>query len=920
MVHDMRFAGLAMAPHWTLPIVIAVGQALSLSAADYAWTNARGDGDWANVQNYSVGGAAPSALPGAADTVTIPDNVTIRLEYDSSDEAKRRSCEVFGGVGRIVPEGDGAVIDVTVPADGKLEFSCAIAGSLSKPLGLLVKRGAGELDLMAVGKVGQSSGNYDYYTNVEALDGVLKFPQTVSTVDAYYGVVTVRSPGVLFTGNVCKSLEANRITRLYGDGVVTNDHSALCEMRVNGGSFAGVLSGMNSLTCGGALSLLGEESVLCADSVVLKYNYGHGADGVHSCLGIRKFGMKGTSVDGSSLEHPSSIGHAEKFDAKDNGGAILYLGSGETTDKDFRIWNPSEDCASVIDAGADGGLVWNGVWGLRNSSYTTANHSLARLVITGSNRTECVMNGVIETRSTLGTNYSICITKSGTGKWRINSNAEGNMTGVWQVRDGTLAFDSIAETNVNSALGKSTNLYQDFAGRPSEDRRVDYAIVLGGDSTRGDLEYVGSTNCISTTRGFVVDGVGAVLNNGTGLLRLSGFSVLPARSGDSTLVLGGSNAMESVVCDVRDGAGGRLSLRKEGGGAWSVGGESTFSGSVRAEAGSLTLSRPHFTWFRWEVVSRHDNGETGSKGLTVAMSELALYGEDGRRLNAGMTNGCSDVQSGNNHWCVPAVRTLGFFGGEAVRHLAPNEASVLEEEGFRSYSGGNYYYPLSNLFDGENSSVSGMLTGKSVIMRLGSGSPAAKYWDWCHGTSNGRGAREVRLYGSVDGRDWTLIGERVSDWSEVDGNGGKAYPTTRNMWEFKRVALGSESSAAQPGIEITAEPKGAATAFGAISSVSAAKGAALRAEGGTIAVPKVSVDSDGMGVLAGFALAEGGVIDVVDGTGRGDFSFDVDFTGVALPDSYSFTLNGKSTKKAIRLADDGKSISVHSRGLVILFR
>ncbi len=903
----------------TVGILCGVVSLLSHSAiaADYRWTDAVGDGDWANVQNYSVGGTIPSTLPGASDTVTIPDNATVRLEYDATDESKKRSCEVFGGVGRIIPEGVNVVIDVTVSVSSQLELSCAIVGSFSEPQGLLIKRGEGELDLMSVGKAMQSSSNYDYYTNVEVIDGILKFPQAVSMDDAFYGTVTVRNPGILFTGKVCQNLESNRIKHLYGDGTITNDHTALCEMRVNGGEFSGTISGMNYLSCQGALNLLGVDGTSCADSVAIRRNYGYGADGAHGCLGILKFGLKGSVIDGALSNTPSSIGYADTICTRDYGGAILYLGNGETTDKDFRIWNPMADYPCTIDAGANGGLVWNGVWGLRNSNYSTANHSLARLVITGSNRTECVMNGIIETRSLSGTNYNMCITKSGIGKWRINNNTNGNMTGVWQIKDGTLTFDSIAETNINSALGKSTLLYRDFAGKPSDDMKVDYAIVLGGNETRGNLEYVGSTNCISATRKFVVDGMGAILNNGTGLLRLSDFSVLPTRNGDSTLVLGGSNTMENAVNNVCDGEGGRLSLRKEDEGTWRVGGESTFSGKVAVDAGRLVLSRPHFTWFRWEIVSRHDNADGGSSAKTVSLTELALYDRDGNRLNVNMVDRCTKVQNGNEFWCVPTVETLGFFGGEAIRNLEPNEASILESEGYRSYWGGNYYNPLSNLFDEGDSHIFGQFIGKSIIMRLSDGSLEAKYWDWCHYAQNGRSVKEMRLYGSVDGRDWTPIGSRVSDWSEVDGNDGKAYPTKLNMWEYKRVALGAELSDVQPGLEISIVPEGASTAFCGISSVSVAKDAELFAEGGIISVPKISVDSNGMGTLTGFALAEGGTIDIADDTGRGDFSIDVDFTGVAFPEDYSFTLNGKHTRMAIRLSNDKKTISVHSRGLVI---
>ena len=233
--------------------------------------------------------------------VPLPDNATVRLEYDAADESKKGSCEVFGGVGRIIPEGVNAVIDVTVPVNSRLELSCAIIGSFSEPQGLLIKRGEGELDLAAVGKVRQASSNYDYYTNVEVVDGILKFPQTVSTDDAFYGTVTVRNPGILFTGKVCKNLESNRIVHLYGDGTITNDHTALCEMRVNGGEFSGVLSGMNYLSCQGNLNLLGVDSISCVDSVSIRRNYGYGADGVHGCLGILKFGLKGSVIDGAPL-------------------------------------------------------------------------------------------------------------------------------------------------------------------------------------------------------------------------------------------------------------------------------------------------------------------------------------------------------------------------------------------------------------------------------------------------------------------------------------------------------------------------------------------------------------------------------------------------------------------------------------------
>ena len=892
-----------------------------LIAADYRWTNAVGDGDWTNPQNFEAGGVVPSRVPDSSDTVTISDDTTVSLSYDVADEVKMRSCEVFGGVARIIPEGDASVVDITVPGNQRLVLACAIVNSASALRGLLIKRGEGELDLSSYGKVKVSSDFYDYYTNFEILDGVLKFPQDVSTEDALYGVVTVRKPGVLFTGNVCKSLKSNDFVGLYGDGTITNSHWQACGISVrNYGEFAGVVSGMNSFTVRGFLQLLGSDSIACGDSVTVRYNYGYGARPAHGCIGITKFGMKRTTNDETVERMPSSIGFAEAICIRDNGGAVAYLGNGETTDKDLQIWNPGADYPAIIDAGANGGLVWNGVWGLRNSDYSTANHSLARLVITGSNKTECVMNGVIETRRLLGTNYNICITKEGTGKWRVNNNTNGNMTGVWQIREGTLAFDSIAETNINSALGKSTLLYQDFAGKPSDDRKVGHAIVLGGGTTRGDLEYVGTTNCISTTRLFAVDGVGAVVNNGDGKLVLSGFESLKGCAGGSTLVLGGANEMENVANDICDGVDGCISLHKEGTGSWTVGGESLLSGGISVSEGRLAVSRPRFTWFRWEIVSRHENGDTGTNARTVSIDELALYDAEGNRINTGMTERCLERQDGNNRWCVPLVETTDFFGGESVRSLQPNEASILETDGYRCYYGANKYYPLANVLDGGDGFVSGLLVGKSIIMRLAEGAPAVKYWDWCHYASNGRSVREMRLYGSEGGRVWHLIGSRVSDWSDVEGNDGFAYPHGTGMWEYKRVKRGNEIAGVQPGIEITVVPSGAATAFARVSSVAVAKGAELCVEGAALDVPKIFVNVAGMGAIRGVALSDGGTIDIVGGADRGDFTVSVDFTGVVLPERYSFTVNGKWTNRSVRLSEDRKSIFVTTKGLAILLR
>ena len=100
-----------------------------------------------------------------------------------------------------------------------------------------------------------------------------------------------------------------------------------------------------------------------------------------------------------------------------------------------------------------------------------------------------------------------------------------------------------------------------------------------------------------------------------------------------------------------------------------------------------------------------------------------------------------------------------------------------------------------------------------------------------------------------------------------------------------------------------------------------ATNAALYGVGGeAIPVSKIVIDAGGMGVLYGFALAEGGTIEITNPKELNTYSIAADLTGVALPAHYSIEIPGASPAAVARIAPDGKSIQVYRRGTIMCFR
>ncbi len=612
--------------------------------ATYTWTNALGDGDWSKLGNFLVGGegtgTVPDTLPGSDDNVYVEANTTVTLEYDPDDAAKLASCNAFAGVGRIRPRAN-TTFNITVKEGAVFPLSCSISLGVSEAnynAGHIVKLGGGELDLNSVGASKSGGEYYDYYCAMTVDEGVVRLPQD-GTIDDHYhlGDVTVNANGTLFTANTGSS-KSTEFYNLYGSGVITND-SVSSRMKVNRRfDFSGRMGGKVYYYSEGWATLTGVESTTLPSDFIVYMNYGHGVTTTgYGSVDVAKFGVK--PRDG--VYDPSSIGFATNIYTRDHGGAIRYIGNGETTDKDLRLWPQSTSEATYLDGGPHGGLVWTGLWAQRDQVIRYMEPMMLRLILQGSNTEECVMSGKIQNILKDGTNYTFCITKQGTGTWRMVHNDGSDMRGVWRVVNGTLRFDTIAEAGVNSALGKSTCLYKDLSGVLAIDaNKVDYAFWLGGGTStnRPNMEYVGKTNCVSTTRRFAVTGKGGVLNNGGGFLRLSDFV---ATNTATTLLLGGTNKLDNVADGIADGGNATMSVTKEGSGTWRLGTNCTFTGTLDVKGGRLEIGNPEkYEYYRWIVKESFYGSATrnGSTSQMFGLRSFGLFDADGNDRTYGVTD------------------------------------------------------------------------------------------------------------------------------------------------------------------------------------------------------------------------------------------------------------------------------------------
>jgi autotransporter-associated beta strand protein len=830
---------------------------------------------WTN-DAYWVGGA-----PGNDDVAMFNVAITARVDAASLPAAKMISGKVSSDIWL---ELDTSSRDFT--------FGGMLGGTLK-----VVKKGLGTLTLSSARKEGQI---YGYYTDFSCkqmtiLSGTLKTP--VNNTPYVYPVLEI-AEGATFSYATSANV---LLTSLSGAGNLVNISGAARTLQIGValstyvGRFSGKIgSGFNVVVFNNQ-SLTGIENEF--NSIYV--DYGSGEAATYGVLGFSSLGNAGAA---------SSVGVGSSIDTR-RAGRLLYLGEGEVATKSIYI-RTENDTPAVIDGGAEGGLVLNGA--IEAYSSDAANNKMGELVLDGSNKTACVINGgyTLDRTAADSTPVTLYTAKKGTGTWRFADVMDRRYSGGIGVFEGTLQFESIAEAGVNCSLGLATNL--SYFGDYNLGRKAPYAYLLGdANSKNAVFEFVGAKKNSCSTRPMALGGNATIRANGKqgASISFSGVSALADGPQIKTLTIDGTNADNNVIADISNGDG-TLSLVKDGLGVWTLAGNQTFSGTLNVKSGTLKVEKGVFpTWFRLTIRCVSDVTKA-----RLLLREFAFYDEDGYCVSEKLA-----FKPGN----VELIGGSTYTSAHKPAELKPGEFTVADTSAMRYRMHDSYAF--DKLFDGSNDAVwiartdnkvpngENPLTYFILVMRVNSDKPVttfdlAQFYGDAYPTS-------IQIDASVDGVNWTEGVYAASNTFESRGDG---WCSDKKPISAPQPRLLSAGSTIPMGVTI-----GNSSVLENVESVTVSPGAVLERVGCySPVVSKLIVDGmQGFGTISGFALAPNVTIDIVNGFEGGRY-LPVGFAGLSGFDeaSWSFTVNGvprpdlkfRLTKNSLKIRD--------SNGLMILIK
>lgn len=871
----------------------ALLSALTIAAgAIFTWQGAD-NASWQDESSY-----VESGKPGVGDIVTVP--------RDKNPVVTDADFDYVSGLSLVELQ---VKCSVTFDVTGERTLNCAVRQKASEISsytreGALIKDGDGALTLAApLGSV------TPYMAEIKVRRGALRY-----SADIYGGKTlscvlwNVSEDAMLDLGGAAQYT----IGQIFGGGTITNGfengNTLIYIERKNATSdFGGKILGNITLRAtseGATMNLTGTESDFHTF-------YSHNV----STVGIAKFG---------SVGEPSSIGTNEWMEAKANGARFVYLGKdGEETNKKLKFDNSSQPM--IMDGGAHGGVTFTGSWG-----WTGSTRYMRRLVLDGSNTVNaCVFAGAYDDYGDSG--YATYITKKGPGVWRFADNADRKNHGVIAVEDGTLQFESIAEAGEICSLGLATDLFSDYYGTQRlEENRVPYALLLGGNTTEGTLEYVGLSDAACTSRLVAVKGPARLRNATDNDFYLRG--VTGWGEGTKTLVLDGDsttaeNRLESVT-----GGTGALSIAKDGEGTWTLAGSQELNGgTIDVRDGTLVVERKAVvpTWYRFTVkqcmmyslvnrgiITSNERSKTYDK--TMFLNELAFYDANGVRCNAGIGR----ADDGTSVTDLPAGKVLQTIG-----------TTVSERWATRLFDGSG----TGDGWHAKNTNTSDYMkpetpqTWLQIVFRPKTedlGRVIASY-DFANTYSSATRAHDdagkvvyqrwyqpdiFTIEGSADGENWTVLTNVLESAENITGG----------HWNSDD---GTVSNADRPGKGFPIDGRlHADVAFDGVSAVSVAKDATLKADvadGDKLVIRGLTLDpADGAGTIDGFDFAEEGVFNLKTlPQGGSSYKFTLmNSSGFENVGNWALRLNGEETTRYDIGVKPTGEVTILRKGLMLMVR
>lgn len=536
-------------------------QTLSGCNNDYTGATTIQGGGTLSVDCLANGGAASGIGASNASAASLVFN-NGTLNYTGGTVATDRGLTLQGSVGAI------GVVD----AAASLTFAGQIVGA-----GSLRKNGAGTLIL---------SGNNTYTGSTQVVDGTLR-AASANAISGGDMTVNNAAGATLDLAGYDTQLRTLSGGGAAG-GTVDLGSATLTLTAISSGStnYGGTIQGSGALVKSGSYTqrLSGCGSTYTGTTAIKR--------GVLEvdCL-----------TDGGSA---SSIGMsgAAAGNLVLNGGTLRYVGTGDSTNRQFTL---GASGGNALDASGTGAIVFTST---AASTFSAAN-TAQTLTLTGTNKDNNTLAALLTDNGSGVT----ALTKSGTGTW-VLTNPGSTYTGITRIDGGVLGVDKLADGGLASSLGASS--------------AAAFNLVIGSGST---LRYTGTgdtTNRLFTLSAGVTylesAGSGAVVFTDTGPVTLAGNN--QAR----TIALGGSNTgYNTLAGSIGDAGAGKTTLAKNDVGTWVLTGNNTYTGNTVVNGGLLMIG---------------DGGTTGSvaSDIIVANGSLA-FNRGGSYGYAGLISGAGRV-------------------------------------------------------------------------------------------------------------------------------------------------------------------------------------------------------------------------------------------------------------------------------------